>query len=69
MQNYIKKFNSTIEIWISELEHYDFDVLLVKPDSKSWSLGEVFIHLYNETKYYCEQIEICLNHDETLLKK
>ncbi|MFA5835178.1 MAG: DinB family protein [Bacteroidota bacterium] len=64
MKNYIEKFNSTIEVWITELEYYDFDVLLVKQDCQSWSLSQVFIHLCNETEYYIEQIEICLSHDE-----
>lgn len=59
---FIDQFNNTIDIWITELEQYRFDELLAKPDAAGWSLGQVFMHVIEDTRYYIEQIEFCLNH-------
>jgi len=58
------KLNETLNTWITALQHYDFDTLVAKPDFENWSLGQVFLHLINETNYYIEQIEYCLTHNE-----
>ncbi len=34
-----KNFDNTLELWSTELDNYDFEKLLLKPDAKSWSLG------------------------------
>jgi hypothetical protein len=62
------QLNDTINIWISSLSHYDFDTLLKKPDSESWSLGQIFMHLIDETNYYIQQIECCLNSNDNVEK-
>jgi len=54
-------FNQTIDDWISELESYRLEKLLLKPTPESWSLGQLYIHLIDQTKYYFEQIEDCLD--------
>jgi hypothetical protein len=60
----LTKLNETLDIWIAALQHYDFNTLITKPDSENWSLGQVFMHLIEETNYYIEQIEYCLSHSE-----
>ena len=65
----IDQFNDTMDSWVAELQQYKFDELLVKPNAASWSLGQVYIHLIEETKYYIEQIEFCLNRGEYASEK
>jgi hypothetical protein len=60
----LTNLNETLDIWIAALQHYDFNTLITKPDSENWSLGQVFMHLIEETNYYIEQIEYCVSHSE-----
>jgi len=57
----IEKFNETLDIWMFELDSFSLEQLLMKPDPISWSLGQVYEHLIEETNWYNEQIEIALN--------
>lgn len=66
---WIEKFNETIEIWINELDSFTIDQILVKPDSKSWSLGQLYQHIIDETTWYHEQLEISLVDKENVNKK
>lgn len=66
------QFNTTIDLWISELEKYGMEELLDKPAEKSWSAGQVYMHLLNETEYYIEQIKECVgnnNNAQELMKE
>ena len=65
----IDQFNKTIDDWISLLDHYSFDELLKKPDPESWSLGQVYKHLVNETRYYISQVEECLETNDHAMEK
>lgn len=59
-----------IEIWEKEVEKYDFEKLLKKPSSDSWSLGQVYVHLINATlHFHLMQIEICLKSDSNQSEK
>jgi hypothetical protein len=60
----IKDFNHTFDIWIKELEQHDFVQLRAKPSSNIWSLGQVYMHLIEATKYYIEQIRICISNND-----
>lgn len=60
----IQYFNNTIDNWITELGHYEPDKLFTKPGPGNWSLGQVYMHLIEETSYYIEQMECCLTHNE-----
>lgn len=57
---WIEKFNGTIAIWINELDSYTIQQMSVKPNRKSWSLGQVYQHIIDETSWYHGQIEIAL---------
>ncbi|MEO6454494.1 MAG: DinB family protein, partial [Ginsengibacter sp.] len=56
----IEDFNHTIDVWIKELEQYDLTQLCAKPSPNNWSLGQLYMHLIDDTNYYFEQIKICL---------
>ena len=57
----LDKFNATINIWIDELRNYSLHHLLSKPDEMSWSLGQLYEHILEETRWYFGQIEVSLN--------
>lgn len=56
----ITTFNRTIDIWMEELAKFNLHDLLRKPDEKSWSLGQLYQHILEETKWYFSQIEVAL---------
>lgn len=60
----IEDFNRTVDIWITQLEHYSFAEICTKPSLKSWSLGQVIMHLITETNFYLQQINICISSNE-----
>ena len=60
----IKNFNDTIDIWIKELSRFTIEQLKVKPDDKSWSLGQLYEHLIEETNWYNGQIEMTLGNEK-----
>ena len=64
----IEKFNKTINIWIDELSQFHLKHLLTKPDTKSWSLGQVYEHLIEETSWYNCQIEMTLGNEDNIEK-
>ena len=65
----IDRFNKTIDDWILSLDQYSFEELLIKPGPDSWSLGQVYMHLVNETRYYLSQVEECLETNEHATEK
>ena len=60
----IENFNATIDIWINALEDYDYDQLTAQPSPTSWSIGQVYMHLLDDTSYYIEQIQICVTNND-----
>jgi DinB family protein len=60
----IENFNRTIDIWIDALERYDYTQLTTKPLPTSWSIGQVYMHLLDDTTYYIEQIEVCVANND-----
>jgi len=65
----IRDFNNTIDIWISELERYNFEQLLAKPFLNGWSLGQVYMHIIHNTQHYIEQIRICVTGNSNFNEK
>lgn len=60
----IENFNHTMEVWIAELERYDYHQLCLQPNANSWSLGQVYTHLIEETEFFIQQIKACLRSNE-----
>ena len=65
----IDKFNAIIDTWINDLSGFGMDQLTRKPDSKSWSLGQLYQHIIDDTNWYNEQIEISLANDDNATGK
>jgi hypothetical protein len=67
----IEDFNHTIDTWIDVIQQYNFQQLCMKPAADSWSIGQVCMHLVNDTNWFIEQIKICVpdnnNADEPML--
>jgi hypothetical protein len=64
----IDNFNKTIDVWIDELQHYSINKLLIKPDTASWSMGQLYMHVIEETNWYFEQIGLCFDSKEHLIQ-
>ena len=60
----IESFNHTLDIWIKALQGYDYDQLTAKPSPTSWSIGQVYMHLLDDTSYYIEQIHGCVTNND-----
>src|ERR1700740_2325245 len=60
------EFNHAIDYWIMELENYDFIQICTKPSLKSGSLGQLYMHLIDDTNFFIEQIKICVSNNDNL---
>ena len=60
----IENFNHTIDIWIKALEGYTYHQLITRPTPTRWSIGQVYMHLLEDTTYYIEQIQACVTSNE-----
>ena len=54
-------FNRTIDIWIHTIQQYNFEQLCAQPSANVWSVGQVCMHLINDTNWFIEQIKICIS--------
>jgi len=57
----IRQFNDTIDQWIISLDRYTLEMLQQKPRPGSWSIGQVYVHIANDTSYFVEQMELALS--------
>ena len=60
----VQTFNQTIDLWISELRRYEFEQLCAKPSPEHWSLGQVYVHLIENTQFFLAQAKLCLTNNE-----
>lgn len=65
----IEDFNHTIDTWIKELEKYRFTELSAKASPDSWSLGQVYMHLIEDTKFYIEQMKTCISTNDNVVEE
>lgn len=52
----LNAFNETIQIWINFLNDYTLEMLRQKPNDSSWSLGQVYTHITDDTAWFVEQM-------------
>ena len=52
----LNAFNETIKLWIDFLDDYTLEMLCRKPDDNSWSLGQVYTHITDDTAWFVEQM-------------
>lgn len=55
------EFNKSIQQWIDHLDSYSIEMLQQRPQSGSWSLGQVYVHIIGDTTFYVEQIKTALS--------
>jgi len=60
----IENFNHTIDNWINALKWYNYAQLTTKPSPSRWSIGQVYMHLLDDTYYYIEQIQVCVANND-----
>jgi hypothetical protein len=56
----IQRFNETIDQWIVALDNYTLEMLHQKPRPGSWSVGQVYVHITDDTKYFIGQMSLAL---------
>ena len=57
---YLTQFHITIDKWISFLDDYSMKMLCQKPNVQSWSLGQVYMHIIQDTTFYINQMKAAL---------
>lgn len=58
--NLLQQFIITIDEWTGFLTEYTPGLLCRQPKPGSWSIGQMYVHIIEETNHYSNQIEICL---------
>ena len=56
----LQRFNETIRQWIACLDDYTLEMLHQQPAGNSWSLGQVYIHLLDDTGWFAGQMKAAL---------
>lgn len=56
----LQRFNDAIDQWIAFLDHYSREQLLQSPAPGAWSLGQLYMHLIDDTAYHIEQMKAAL---------
>lgn len=59
-----KEFNIAIDYWIKCLDSYTLQELRSKPSLNNWSLGQLYLHLINDTNFFIGKIDECINSNE-----
>jgi hypothetical protein len=57
----MKHFNDTIDTWIMALDDYTLDMLCREPKQGSWSLGQMYTHIIDDTNWFVEQMKAALS--------
>jgi hypothetical protein len=57
---HLQRFNETLDQWIASLDDYTITMLHQKPADDSWSLGQVFVHIIDDTNYFIDEIKLAL---------
>jgi hypothetical protein len=65
----IARFNQTLDIWLSASEGYSFEQLCARPSPVSWSAGQLYRHLIDDTGFFIEQIKVCVDGNDAAEKQ
>jgi len=60
----IEALDHTIDSWIKALDNYTLTQLCGKPSPSSWSLGQVYFHLADNSRFYIEEAKTCVGTDD-----
>jgi hypothetical protein len=64
-----REFNKTLDHWLTALQRYSFEDLINKPSPQSWSMGQLYVHLINETRHYITRINVCISSNRNATKE
>ena len=56
----LRRFDATIRQWIEILSGYTLEMLCRLPADGSWSLGQVYIHIIDDTEWFAGQMKEAL---------
>jgi len=62
--NRLAAFTTTIQIYIDALDDYSLDMLRQPPLPGSWSLGQVYRHILDDTEWFVAQMAAALATNE-----
>jgi hypothetical protein len=66
IQKLEQKTHEVIDEYLKDLDNYSIEQLQQKPSEDSWSLGQVYIHLWMSAKgFFFKNAERCLNKENT----
>jgi hypothetical protein len=51
------QFDATVQQWIGQLDDYTLEMLCRPPRAGSWSLGQVYIHIIDDTGWFAGQMK------------
>ena len=54
------RFNQTIQLWINAVDDYSLERLQQPPQEGSWSLGQVYRHILDDTEWFVGQMQKAL---------
>lgn len=60
----MNELNGIIDYWVKCLGDYTIETLHLIPSTPGWSLGQLYLHLINDTNFFIEQIKTCTNNNE-----
>jgi len=56
----LTQFNQTIQVWIDAVDDYTLEQLRQPPQEGSWSLGQVYQHILDDTEWFVGQMKEAL---------
>lgn len=57
---FLGQFNETVGKWTAWLDDYTLEMLCREPQPGLWSLGQLYVHIIDDTGYFIEQIKAAL---------
>jgi DinB family protein len=61
-----RDFDQIINLWVDNLEQYDLIQLSAKPSASSWSMGQLYMHLIQSTRFFIKQVRIASSNNDNM---
>jgi DinB superfamily len=50
--------------WIDALSDYDLEDLQKQPEAGSWSMGQLYVHLVQSSRFFLDQVKTCNSNND-----